>query len=184
MASPPGTLIWHEVKFEVPPIARYEFENYCRQKIANPTSDGFPIRLATGAKQAEKKRRNVFRSEVKRSIKRVDAELQSLSLSSGILYHSLSDKQKLVDCLGKREDGGVDGFQFTTGREHKCQPVGLGEFASTLGTAERPFRLYYVVPSSNFLSFKTDPIKPVATNAEVYILSIPPPSSSSEAPTP
>jgi hypothetical protein len=126
----------------------------------------------------------VFRSEVKRSIKIVDAELQSFPLSSGILYHSLSENQKLVDCLGKREDGGVDGFQFTTGRNHKCQSVSLGEFASTLGSAERPFRLYYVVPSCNFSSFKTIPVKPVATNAEVYILSIPPPSSSSDAPSP
>ena len=177
-------LLWQDIKYGVAPTARREFEKYCRKMIANPTSDGFPIRLATGGKQAEIKLGQVFRSEVKRSIKIVDAELQSFALSSGILYHSLSDKQKLVDCLGKREDGGVDGFQFTTGREHECQPVSMGEFASTLGTAERPFRLYYVVPSSNFLTFKTNPVKPVATNAEVYILSIPPPSSSSEAASP
>ena len=83
----------------------------------------------------------------------------------------------------KREDGGVDGFQFTVGRKHKCPRDSLGEFASKLGTREHPFRLYYVVPSTNFQSFITEPIKPVATSAEIYILGILPPPPSYESST-
>jgi hypothetical protein len=175
-------LLWQQLTFEPPPIARYVFEKYCRDTLANSTDAEFLTRLATG-KKANKKEKGkdpeyFNRNEIKWPITKVSSELQDVSLHPGALYHSFSETQKLVDALVKREDGGVDGFQFTTGTSHKCPPGILGEFASKFGTLEHPFRVYYVVPSNNFKNFVTDPVKPVAMNAEVYILSIPPPMSS------
>ena len=111
----------------------------------------------------------------------VAGDLYKTDLHPGTLYHSSSERQKLIDALVKREDGGVDGFQFTLGKTHKCIISHLGEFASKFGTSARPFRLYYVVPFISFADFVTDPVKPVAANAEVRILCIPSSSSSSAA---
>ena len=176
-------LLWQHLTFEPPPTARYIFEEYCRETLANSTDAEFLIRPATGKKENEKAKGTqdleyFNRNEIKWPIEKVDAQLQDISLQSGVLYQSLSETQKLVDALVKREDGGVDGFQYTIGKDHTCPPKSLGEFASKFGTPERPFRLYYVVPSINYQTFITDPVKPVVTNAEVKILRIPPPLSS------
>ena len=109
----------------------------------------------------------------------IAGDLYKTDLHPGTLYHS--SLQKLIDALVKREDGGVDGFQFTLGMNHKCNISHLGEFASKFGTSARPFRLHYVVPFITFADFVTDPVKPVAANAEVRILCIPSSSSSSAA---
>ena len=101
----------------------------------------------------------------------IDGKLQDVDLQPRTLYTARSENQEFVDALAKREDGGVDGFQFSLGAKHTCYSRTLKLFASKLGTSERPFRLYYRVPEAHFAEFKISSTMCRVNNAEVYILS-------------
>jgi hypothetical protein len=179
-----STMLLRQVEYGVSPMARHVFESYCREQIAKKIGATFEIRSCVG------KREQLDSPQLSDYIPRVGGvkwkiaevgELYDTDLHPETLYHSASDKQKLIDAVVKREDGGVDGFQFTLGETHTCNTHHLGVFASKFGTGARPFRLYYVVPFITFTDFVTDPVKPVAANAEVFVLCIPSSSSSSAA---
>ena len=170
------SLLWRQVEWEVPQIARLVFESYCRDTLAKKVDVEYTSRRSVGKSEPEQGLGHYSRSQEIWSILRFNAKLQDAELHPIILYHALSDTQELVDALVMREDGGVDGFQFTLGGSHLCQTESLKRFALKLGTKERPFRLYNVVPSHIFAVFRrTKPETPQAENAEVYILSMPPP---------
>ena len=180
-----SSVLFRQVQFGESPIARHMFEPYCREQIAKKDGATFKIRSCVGKR--EKKDGSPQLSpyiprvgDAKWKIEKV-GELYDTDLLPETLYHSASDTQKLIDALVKREDGGVDGFQFTLGDTHTCNTQHLGAFASKFGTSARPFRLYYVVPFITFTDFVTVPVTPVAANAEVYVLCILSSSSSSAA---
>ena len=177
-------MLLRQVQYGESPTARHVFEAYCREQIAKKVGATFKIRSSVGKLEQDGSPQlspYIPRSgDVKWKIE-IAGDLYKTDLHPGTLYHSSSERQKLIDALVKREDGGVDGFQFTLGMNHKCNISHLGEFASKFGTSARPFRLHYVVPFITFADFVTDPVKPVAANAEVCILCIPSSSSSSAA---
>ena len=176
-----STLLRRRVKFGESRGAWQFFEAHCRFLIAHEADAAFEIRDCVGKREqaTQKKQQNTYyipRSrDVKWTIEKVDAtlKLQNVDLQPGTLYHSSSETQELVDAIVMREDGGVDGFQFTLAMTHDCISDSLSAFASKFGKPGLPFRLYYAVPCENFKKFITNPVKPLAADAEVYHLSVP-----------
>ena len=163
-------LLLRSVLYEVPAKARYCFEEYCRMLLAKKEGAAFTIR-SRGSKKNSTSPYIPRLKGVQWRIKVVDGELQDVDLPPRTLYWARSETQELVDALAKREDGGVDGFQFSLGIKYTCTPSTLRLFASKLGTSERPFRLYYMVPEAHFAKFQITPKTCRVKNAEVYILS-------------
>jgi hypothetical protein len=165
-------LLLRSVLYEVPAKARYCFEEYCRMLLAKKEGATFTIRSRDGIKNSTLPYPYIPRlNDVKWRMKVIDGKLQDVDLQPRTLYTARSDYQEFVDALAKREDGGVDGFQFSLGSTHTCNPSTLELFASKLGTSERPFRLYYMVPEAHFAEFKISSTMCRVNNAEVYILS-------------
>ena len=185
-----STLLRRRVKFGESRGAWPFFEAHCRFLIAHEADAAFEIRDCVGKREqatrneqqnqaTQNKQQSAYyipRSrDVKWTIEKVDAtlKLQNVDLQPGTLYHSSSETQELVDAIVMREDGGVDGFQFTLAMKHDCISDSLSAFASKFGKPGLPFRLYYAVPCENFKKFITNPVKPLAADAEVYHLSVP-----------
>jgi hypothetical protein len=163
-------ILLRSVLYEVPVKARYCFEEYCRMLLAKKEGATFTIRSRDDIKNSTSTYIPRLKDVLWR-VKVIDGKLQDVDLQPRTLYTARSEYQVFVDALAKREDGGVDGFQFSLGSTHTCNPITLESFASKLGTSERPFRLYYMVPEAHFAEFQISSKMCRVNNAEVYILS-------------
>jgi hypothetical protein len=166
-------ILWSQVSTASTSVARYQFEKYCRAQLL--TEIKYCCRLAVRLNHPDRRKTNYFSHEAKWELREVADPLVAVQEGEpGILFFSSNERAEFVDAVAKLADGSYVGFNFALGLSHKCKAEGSAAFAA-LGTKERPFHMYYVVPDGFYARFETSPVEPDIAGMVVSILSMPRP---------
>ena len=135
------------------------FETYCRMLMSTPASRSFLGRPCCGKQDKEYKLEHIFTLGGCKTVRLVSDIARAVILGNPMtIFHSINPSQPLCDFIYKDKNGTIHAFQITKGKTHKIQPKLIKKLRETLGNS--CLILYYLIPSDNFMSFVTKPVKP------------------------
>lgn len=155
------------------------FEMITRHMIANgkPPRE-FQCRPCVGIRNKEYKNYSwQILGTGKHEIRQVIDPLAAAKSFVNILFHPISPKHELFDFVYQDFDGHFHFFQVTLGKKHTANSAAIKNVEEKVGDASK-LSFYFLVPSSNFPKFVTDPVNPkekVGISCNIFHVSIPNP---------
>jgi hypothetical protein len=172
--------LWNTMISSGEVIQRTLFEPYVRSLLTDSSKKRVIFEMRNQPTKAVMKKKYKLSLPICKAIKLV-SDPKEHQLEPFVLFHSLSTRYPLIDCIYTDANGLINAVQITIGNTHSINDNDIKKLHEAYGTASK-LNLYYFVPSDRYDTFKTSSI-PTYDNSNfcVYVVSVPDPNKTKNA---